>query len=518
MIDKVKKAKNGSQSGKQAVVVAEAVDKAVATLPSKEETAAKVQELVNKGIDEVIVTQVAEETGMPKEKVRELMEMEQAELEVASTAPTKMEEFMDREEICIANLDSDFCVDLGAGQFEPVTSLHRDPTFFYKGSKVTLTPSERGPSEFGLNLGYYRRNNTSIINYHHDVAISRYAQSDEPKDFKAKWWTANVNNVTFWLTQGSSLNVREHIGREGWDYDEEPSPGEKHIVVLIASGITCSHLSASGFNVFNNSSLISGNYVDICRSRIVTSTVDSKYNVNIRKSVINASRFYDSEYLNVKDSDLANVSISSYQRVNFIKTRTGGNRGGRFSITNWRGGDTQAPILSVGDIILPEFDVMLGAGADTFKHYLSDESLRSRSIVMNIRNRIDFGHFSGIEPLPFIRINDHDMLVGGEVFTAKEFFGGAPQDTQLKPTDPTGMGSLPRDPTPYYGSGIGIVGLGMGGHYKGSLLWNRAAKALYGYKYRQMVIGKNGENLVNALVEQIKSRLGLYVEIQNMGL
>ncbi|EBY9763964.1 hypothetical protein D5W64_12695 [Salmonella enterica subsp. enterica serovar Saintpaul] len=404
------------------------------------------------------------------------------------------------------------------GETRTVNALYKDPKVTICGKVIELKKEEKSPtgiiSYYSDYYGKHANRNLIQLSNH-----GRYNQHELPEDFKIQWWSANVNGVKVWLTQGSYLMVTENLCSDDWGYDGDDSgsvANEKKELVLIASGVNCKHLSVIGRTILNNSSIKAENYVDLKRSTVVSTSITVGCNININSSMINSFRSYGGEYLTLSHCKLRNISLPQYGRVHLKEVNTMNQRESGFSLNIYGAGNSESLTLDIRNIDLPDFNVTLGNGNDTFTAYMADKDNNSQSIPLVIENRVDFGFFSGLTPIGFIRLGSNDILVGDQVFTAKEFFGKADQKTQPEPVDPT-RATL-RDTPPYYNTNFGVGILGTGDYYKGSLVWNRAAKALFGYKHRNMVIGKSGEAMVNTLIEQIKSRLGLYVEIQNMGL
>lgn len=498
MVTPTKKVKNHSQSGNVNETIKKEIGKLdPASVKLKEELTPILSEAIKDAVAEVVEKDTFDLSDDATFK---------AESEVGEIKPGKGEYFQ-----FVSNSDSD-------GESRTVNVLYKDPKVTVCGKVIELKKEEKHPT--GI-ISYYsdcygKHANRNWIQFSNH---GRYDQHEMPENFKIQWWSANVNGVKIWLTQGSYLMVSEHLGSDEWGYDGDENgqvPNEKKELVLIGSSVICKHLSVIGRTVLNNSSITAGNYIDLKRSTIVATSISMDCNANINSSMINSLRCYGGEYLTLTHSQVRNVTLPQYGRVHLKDVNTINGRESGFNLNIYGAGNNKSLTLDIRNIDLPGFNVTLGNGNDTFAAYLADNDNNSKSIPLVIETRVDFGFFSGLTPIGFIRLGSNDILVGDQVFTAKEFFGKADQKTQPEVVD-TSRTTL-RETSPYHNTSFGIGVLGTGDYYKGSLVWNRAAKALFGYKHRNMVIGKSGEAMVNTLVEQIKSRLGLYVEIQNMGL
>jgi hypothetical protein len=111
--------------------------------------------------------------------------------------------------------------------------------------------------------------------------------------------------------------------------------------------------------------------------------------------------------------------------------------------------------------------------------------------------------FNAIGSLPFVRLNDFDILVNGEIFLAKEFYPEYFTKNTKPPADAVTTF------TPSFINAPSWVSL-----ERGSPLWDRAAKIAFHYNTK--AIGKAGNDIVKALLEAIRSRIGLYIEVYNL--
>lgn len=478
------KIKNSSQSGKKNI--ADELNEVIETqLPTVEETKAELQPVVRKTLIEALTEEV--NSSSPDE------------LEAADEfANNKAADF----EYSIVNEDYD---DVRYPGDKPVLSI--------AGKKIELLELPAGKTPFINHSRYHDGDDLIVTSTDPRSSLGNYSRSRIPTDKKIKWFTATVNDITFNLSSGSQVQIKEGIDGYGWVHDDYQAVSQgpvKRELNVIASKIECNHLSIEGKCVINNSVLMAQHYIHIQGCIVSCSNIHSDYNIDIKSSRVSQSGIYGANYVNINDkSHIDGAYISGLGRITISDSRT--TDGFKISL-HARHGVLQ-PALDIKGVLVSRFDSFFGDMEKATKVYQENEN-RYSDMILRIERRIDYGVFSGITEMPFIRVGDHSMLIGGELFTSEEFFGKACQDTQPKPVDPTLYRSEETSFRPNFGVGV----LGGGSYYKGSLVWNRAAKVLYGYKHRNLVVGKSGEAMVNTLVEQIKSRLGLYVEINNMGL
>lgn len=482
------KIKNSSQSGKKNI--ADELNEVIETaLPTVEETKAELQPVVSKSIMDAI----AEETCLEVEAIASMVSDDADNL-----GGNKAEDF----EYSIINEDYD---DVRYPSDKPILSIG--------GKKIELQELPAGKTPFINHSRYHDGDDLIITSTDPRSSLGNYSRSRIPTDKKIKWFTATVNDITFNLSSGSQVHIKEGIDGYGWIHDDYQAVSQgplKRELNVIASKIECNHLSIEGKCVINNSVLMAQHYIHIQGCIVVCSNVHSDYNIDIKSSRLSQSGIYGANYVNITEkSHIDGAYISGLGRITISDSRT--TDGFKISL-HARHGVAQ-PSLDIKGVLVSRFDSFFGDMEKVTKVYQENEN-RYSDMILRIERRIDYGVFSGITDMPFIRVGDHSMLIGGELFTSEEFFGKACQDTQPKPVDPTVYRSEDTSFRQNFGMGV----LGSGSYYKGSLVWNRAAKVLYGYKHRNLVVGKSGEAMVNALVEQIKSRLGLYVEINNMGL
>lgn len=481
------KIKNSSQSGKKNI--ADELNEVIETqLPTVEETKAELQPVVRKTLIEAL-TEGADNLGPDDQEAASSFETELAETKASFMKTVECEDDLE------------------------VREVHQKPILIIKGKQIPLTENPPGQSPF-VDVGSYIHDGKLIqTSTQRSATGGNWQERQISSDFKPKWYSTVVDGIVFNLSSGSFIEIRESIDHYGWDYDEitPRSTNTQKTIVCLASKVRCNYFLIEGKVILNNSVIDAEQNVTLRGCIVACSNITSKYNAEVSHSRVSQSSFYNGNYISVKDkSNIERMYLSGLARVNLTGIRTYED----FRINTHARYNSPTPSLEIKDQNLNQFDCYMGDVEEAIKIFTTGENRKFSEMQLKIERRIDYGAFTGITPIPFIRVGDHSLLVAGELFTGEEFFGLAQQDTQPKPIDPTVYRPEETSFRPNYGIGV----LGGGSYYKGSLVWNRAAKVLYGYKHKNLVVGKSGESLINALVEQIKSRIGLYVEINNMGL
>lgn len=402
------------------------------------------------------------------------------------------------------------------GRAPELESFSDKPIVTVGGKIIELTES-KGPSRISASNRWHDDSDHSLLTFSENS--TRYNSGHWSKrkvgNKEIKWYEATVGGILIYVTNGSMLKVTEGMDSNSWEYDE--CMGETSIaeVVLIGSVLETQYLSAKGYNVLNNSSLSSKNYTTLTSAVISASTVSSDSNTSVIKSVLTSAMFIGNNYLNVDNSILGGTRIVGFGRVTLREVKSYVNE--VFSLSGWGRHGVTRPSVDISKISLTKFDGNCSNMSDAFKDWTDlDNSWADPTLV--ITRRVDYGTFSADENIPFIRVGNTDIIVGDQVFKGSEFVpvDNGPIHNVAEPIQPQYGFGYSLQPEPYRAP-IGLGVLNTGSVYRGSVLWNRTAKVMYGYKYGKRPIGKTGESLVNTLIEQIRSRIGLYVEIINFG-
>lgn len=340
-------------------------------------------------------------------------------------------------------------------------------------------------------LGGRGSDKTNNGNWRNDHTLS-YDQLD----FKH----VKLGNVDLYITAGSEFIISDVL-TEAHRWDEHRLAGDKalkNVLVVIASTVKAKTLSVLGTTTLRNSKITSEEGINLVDSRIILSTVkiNSGY-IYIDDTDIQSSWLQSDNGMNVHDSHLRNVDLCNFD--NIVLERIDGS--GDFSINM---GYKSKLALRVENTHLHKYDYAC-YNADSINGYnpVSNAPLYNIATV-NVVRRIDYGTFSAAIDVKFLRVNENDILVGGKLFTIKDFFPEYIVSKEPKPVeDPHyGPGYNPRpwpgtSPVSYYS--------------RDSEVWKKAASIAF--QQNKVVIGKAGEAIVYQLLEQIKSRINLYVEL-----
>lgn len=343
-------------------------------------------------------------------------------------------------------------------------------------------------------------------------SMKLYKDRDQPLLSKMKWYTFTTAGLEVIISSGSTLIVREVLSVNDYWYEEE-EPRGKSKLIMAGAMLETSNLVVRGTVTLNNSSLIAQHHVELVGSNVTTTMVNSGYNITVRDSVLTDCGFlnHSQAYTSFIKCRLTGVKVSGFKRVNL--NRVEAYEHSRFNLSGWtRGNDTGAS-LEIKDITLDTMNGQFGSICDALSNW-TDASNSWAEPTINISRRIDYGQFSSLEMIPFVRVGKFDLLVGGEVFLASDFFPVDKGETYPTPSKQVQGFTLSGEPSPTYGFGV----LNTGSYYRGTMVWNRAAKIIFRHQYGKQPIGKTGEAMVNTLVEQIKSRIGIYVELSNLSM
>ena len=380
-----------------------------------------------------------------------------------------------------------------------VNEITDKPILSIAGVDIELTKLEKENTEIlGLaRNGHVRRTygNDNILavdrdsRSHNTPYINQVLTKNE-----TEWYTATHAGVEFVLSQGSEVIVTESLSTgRGWDYDELDTQPSK--LTMLGASIECRSLTVVANNSFNNT-LIRADNLYLTKAMCAASYFSAETNVSFHKVDVRSCQLYDCKYLNLFDCYMESVNIYGPGNLNLRNIKHSYNRF-HFSIYCRNGIDLtidgnmaeHTAWHSVNQAVLPNTD----------NPYQSAE--------MRIKRRVDYGTFSGRENIPFIRVGDVDMLVQGELFLAKDFF---PEyySTSQKPAGNVFTGTDNGFNLPFANTGPAWLKTERGGE-----MWEKAARIVFpGTK----VIGKSGHEMIKTLLDQIRSRIGLYVELHNL--
>lgn len=383
------------------------------------------------------------------------------------------------------------------GRRNRVSNITDKPILNIAGVDIELTKLEMEKTQI---YGLTRQGMISRpYGYDNILAISRddrnqslpYNSNEKLSAGNTEWYTATYAGVEFVLSQGSELIVTDSLSAgQPWDYTELRTDPVK--LTLLASTVECQFL-----NVVSNSSLnntfIHSESLSLTKAMCAACYFNSNTNINLFDVDARSCNIYECKYLYLNSCYMENVHIHGPRNINLRNVK---DRYNRFHFSLYC---RQEMDLSI-DCGLAEHAAWHSI---TSSMAMNDDSMY-RNAELRIKRRIDYGTFSSQENIPFIRLNDVDMVVQGEVFFAKDFFPeyfGSPQ----KPSNNLEIG--------YNGGPFSPINATWAKFERGGELWEKAAKIAFP---NSNIIGKNGHDLIKTLLDQIRSRIGLYVELHNL--
>lgn len=321
----------------------------------------------------------------------------------------------------------------------------------------------------------------------------------------------NVDGVDIYISNGSELIITE--GLDVGHYQDPIIDKKKPSIILLLSRINTKNLSGLGKNVLTNSSVTVGESVTLLDAGLTHTTISSNNgSVTIDDSKVLDSSLSVSGYMTITDSQLTGANI--YGLTTLTLERVSGGYDFKLSLFTNR---TKEFSLTISNQYIHGLSYHQGVyGTDGYTS-LDDFPRYDNGLMLNIEKRTDFGYFSALKSIPFIRLNQFDLLVGGEIFSVKEFFPELIDENSNKSSlvpnhgsGPFGEYSRPGGYAPPQ-----IFPLTPGYWSRSSEVWKRAARVAFDTNGKK-VIGKTGELIVNSLLDQIKSRINLYVELNTL--
>ena len=298
------------------------------------------------------------------------------------------------------------------------------------------------------------------------------------------------------ITNGSQLILDDLYNTHPWDYEPDP---EQATLSIVGSRITAKSMLIRGkAQVFNSS-------LTVEREIVIDSSTLTGFNTYTKDLYVEDTGVNDSNICAEDTVRLIGVQGTRY-------TVAGGTYTTLERVRNYRG-EFELRIISTHgkspvDIKITNIDLApftyCSYGIDKIITDLIKETKWGRPTI-EIKRRIDYGYFSGLDATPFVRIGDDSILVDNHLFQATEF---------IRTSRPERMDDE-EDMMPKYKRGIGGISSMTGKVYIGSDMFRRIERVITRLPANEYTpVGKNGEQLVNTLADQIRSRVNLYVEAQ----
>lgn len=305
-----------------------------------------------------------------------------------------------------------------------------------------------------------------------------------------------LGKIDLYITAGSEFIISEALTESHrWNEHRLVVDKElKNVLVLVGSSVKAKILTVLGTTTLRNSKITSEEGLNLIDSKIILSTVKiNSGHIGIDDSELRSSYLQAGTGINISDSHLRNVELSNFENI-VLERISGGND---FSINV---GYKSKLSLHVENTYLHKYDYAC-FNTDSINGYnpVSVAPLYNLPTI-NVVRRIDYGTFSAGVDVKFLRVNENDILVGGKLFTIKDFF---PEYIVSK--EPKVVEQESYHPRPWMNvSPVGYFS-------RDSEVWKKAASIAF--QQNKVVVGKTGEGIVLQLLEQIKSRINLYVEL-----
>lgn len=391
------------------------------------------------------------------------------------------------------------------------TNQYKDkPTVYIAGSKHELVKLDKAPKT-PSRASYYRESDNPIDLK--DGPGQRYSPDNLITKEPIQWYHASLPEIDLYVTQGSEVTIDERIMPSyGWEGEEgdwiEPVEGKKPQLYVIGSVLKCRSISIGSSLEVNNSFLETTGHIDGVCSKVSGSRINIKDSIDIYSSSLYNCCIEGCNRLAVRNSRyLRLLNLSGFDTISLIKVGCNGT----FRI-NCGWSSVPGLNLDIADIQLVDF----AASFHDFNTVFAKQFGAAKPWMGNglqIRRRTDYGYFSGSQPVAFVRAGAYNIATSNSLYLAEEI------DQVSFPKEKKELGYQPQ-----FGVGLRPYGEGysalednsytMG--LRGGKLWEKARKDCFSnpnHSGSKRPIGMIGDNLIQSLVEQIKSRVKLYVEL-----
>lgn len=344
-----------------------------------------------------------------------------------------------------------------------------------------------------------------------NCSVSRWSRRGPITLADVSFKHVNVDGVDIYISTGSELVITGELHLNYYSEQFIERQGSK--VVILLSQINTKYLSVLGKNVFINSTLTMGESTTLIDAGLTnTLATSSAGSITIDDSSLLDTSLHVTGHTTITDSDINSLNITGLSTVTL--DRVIGGRGFNLSLYSQKGKEVS---LHVNNQCIHGFNYHTGIHNSDGYVSLDDFPRFDNGLILKIEKRTDYGYFATVKPLPFIRLNQFDLLVDGEIFSVKEFFPELIDENAQKPTPVLAPQHGPfGDYSRFGGYAPQPFPLTPGYWSRSSEVWKRAARIAFDANGKK-VIGRTGELIVNSLLDQIKSRINLYVELNSLG-
>lgn len=388
-------------------------------------------------------------------------------------------------------------------------SLHEKPIFTLAGKEIELTEVRMDEVPMGFQDLVYTPDDHNVLASSLKLSGTSSMYNGEKLQRKdCKIYKAIVNNVEVYLSSGSDLDITGELsdGNDYWDYEGARETG-RGILVLVASSIECKRLNVYKGNVLNNSK-ITGAAVYLTESTLASTRLTADESVDLIRSKTHGTVIYSSKWLRLADTNIRDVEFTGFEHTVLTNVQSSvGNEKFSLCTYNYR----NKLHVNVNDTTLVAWTGTINP--TDIEQFTKDN--KGMKPTIRISRRVDYGYFSGISQVPFVRLHNYDLIVGDSIFTAKEMnpasFPSEENKDGAESMPPYGGNYGPRFP-------IKTVGYSHSG-VRMDDTWLKARKLVAdstlgpGYTTTSKPLGRMAEGLVDVLLDQIRSRSNLYVEL-----
>lgn len=372
----------------------------------------------------------------------------------------------------------------------------------------------------GVNIDLEEISGNDFVKYSKGAASSLRYHIDKPSDLiipsprgrinapypetEIKFYACKINGRLILLTTGSSLtleeapstaynNVRWSAGMNTLQYtDKDP-------IILIYSTIVANHLQTGGTVMLNNSTILSsGSYAVIAEAYIIASTISVGKGLELRNGYIRKSRMQASGFANLEKIRLHDVTFTGVTNLKLNKVEN--YTDGHFEIAVWGQGMDDLTV-SISDITLSPFRFSSGIPTSQLRLY-EPTGASNISRKLDITRRLDYGEFSSLSPLRFIRLGEEDIIIEGEVFKSTQFLPKPYIDRKVEESYPRPVQQFGSSPVSPYADTTEVR--------------TRLGKLIFGYSYGTGTDTEIHNSAIDSVYDQIRSRVRLYSQLNGL--
>jgi hypothetical protein len=324
------------------------------------------------------------------------------------------------------------------------------------------------------------------------------------KDVKFKHY--HIAGVDIYITNGSKLTISQRMNADlGWE--ETPHVKQAPKLVIVASELSAKSLVVAGDVSLKNASVTGDGMLTLIDSSIEFSTICGSHQYSTIDDTHLYGVYLHAQYsVTITDTDITGASITGVKSINMDRA-SGGND---FTISmHSMPNNNQFSFKAANQYLHPYVAHGYGKIGKGYEPVSDYAGYYEGEWMLTVERRIDYGMFAATKPVPFVRVNQCDIMVGDQIFSIKEFFPElvTEQEPPKLETEqrPGGWGYTPPS--------FPIAPFG-GQYSRSSALWKKAASIAF--EKEKAVIGKVGETIVNSLLDQIRSRINIYAEISTL--